>query len=162
MIGSWKRVRIAKWTSTRNVRITTLRKKLSRFNETRCQMLDNLIGITIPAEHPDGIVVMPIEHLSGYSENVGYTRQFQPIDCTTMCFVVEEQWLELLGDAYDEEIRRAKKGARAHQLRPASPEVLALQRLRERALNLSVDEMLAETVEADKRKDEARNRHKDN
>lgn len=151
MINEWKRVRVRQWTPTSDVRVTNVQRVVKEFKPVPQQMFNNLIGVAVPIEHPDGIVVMPLEYHAGYDGRYGW----QKYDPTTRYMIVDERWLEELGDAYEEECAVARKAMRAHRLTAEDPDELRLRRLRTR-LVAGLESFLAENKEADDEKEARR------
>lgn len=148
----WKRVRIYRWTPTRDVQVQTILRNPSRFKPPRHQLLDNLIGVSVPVETTGGVVVMPLSYLSG-----GTNREYVDCDCTNRYYIVPEEHLEILGDAYDEEIRVAERGLRAHNLSAVDEDTLRLRRLAETVNQHTLKELLVQFAECDVEK-QRRNR----
>ena len=149
-LSEWKRVRIAQWTSDKKNQV--LMRRLRRvpgkpveLEKEHYQLSDNLIGITVPVQSKYGIVVMPLSFLDTHG------REYVKVDPTVYYFIVPEAGLSYLGEAYDEEILRVRRGLRAHGLKAPLPDMLLMQRVRERMAQ-GVDAFEAQTLEADERK----------
>lgn len=151
-IREWKRVRVAKWTTSIDARAKMIRKVKPKFIDTTFQLMDNLIGVTVPASGRD-VIVMPMEYRDG-----GNPPQYQKIDCTRTYFKVPKQWLSELGDAYDEEVAKARQGCKSHGITVDNPQDLRWKRLKARFLAATADEFLEENIEADSEKEDRRNR----
>lgn len=153
MISEWKRVSVRQWTPTSNVHVQWVDREPKEFKAIPQQMLHNLIGVTVPVTHPQGIVVIPLEYMAGNKGQYGWRR----CDPMRRYLVVPERWVSELGDAYDEEVRLARKAMRVHRLSADDPDTLRLHRLKAR-LRRSLQEFVLENQEADERKKHLRKR----
>ena len=151
-IREWKRVRVGLWTRSNDVRVKTIRRIKPKHKDVTHQLMNNLIGITVPVEGR-GVTVMPMEYMDN-----GHPAQYRKIDCTSFYMLVKEADLSVLGEAYDVEVGLASRGCRAHGVEFDRPEDLRWQRLKERFHVSTADGFLAEHVEADNRKEETRKR----
>lgn len=115
MIEQWQRVRIATWTPNKDVRVKRVLldrpRRKRKWADPGHQVLEDLIGITVPVEHPEGIVVFAREYRSG-----GTVRQWVKCDPRLGYYVVDPKWLDVLGPAHDEEVRHAQAGIRVFEL----------------------------------------------
>jgi hypothetical protein len=136
-----------KWTPSRDVRVKFVKRVKSKYKDTGHQILDNLLGVTVPVNGKRGVVVMPVEFRSGSS-----SRQFIKIDPTTQYLIVPEKHLELLGEAYAEEVAIAKRACRVHRLRVSDPDALRMRRVRHMFDTVPLNIILEANAQADERK----------
>jgi len=131
MIQDWKRVRVAQWTKDRDVRVKTITRRKDRWKHPGHQLLDNLLGVSVPIPNKLGVIVFPLEY---WSKN-----QWFRVDPRDRYMIVNPRWLEELGDAHQEEIAAVKRGLVAHELEIEDREAALYRCMRESIKGEEID-----------------------